>query len=57
LNLEDGSLVQNHVSQTFGFVDMYRQFGAWAPNKHDLEKRLSRLSDRAGEVVAEVERV
>ena len=57
LNLEKGVLEQADVARTFGFVDLYRDFGAAEPQQHELEKRLASLESQAGEIFSKITRM
>ena len=52
LNLKSGTFEQKDVGDTFGIVDMYRDFEKAGPDQQKLEKELSVLESAAGEVVA-----
>ena len=54
LNLKSGTFEQKDVGDTFGIVDMYRDFEKAGPEQQKLEKELSVLESAAGEVVARV---
>lgn len=54
VNLQDVGLEQQPLSQIFGVTDMYRDFDTSKPDQHYLEKELSKLESRAGEVLANV---
>ena len=54
LNLRSGAFEQRDVGDTFGVVDMYRDFEGAGPDQHKLERELSVLESAAGEVVARV---
>lgn len=54
VNLQDVELEQQPLSQTFGVTDMYRDFDTSKPDQHYLEKELSKLESRAGEIIANV---
>ena len=54
LNLKSGAFEQKDVGDTFGIVDMYRDFEKAGPDQQKLERELSVLESAAGEVVARV---
>ena len=56
LDIATGTLVQEDVGRTFGFVDMYRDINASTPDSYDLEKRLSRLENDAARIIAGIKR-
>ena len=56
LDLEKGTLTQNDVATTFGFIDMYRDMTPSATDPFNLERRLSQLESSAGQIVANVKR-
>ena len=56
LDFTRGTLRQEDVAHTFGFVDMYRDINASASDPDDLEKRLSRLENDAARIIADIKR-
>ena len=54
LNLKSGAFEQRDVGDTFGIVDMYRDFEKAGPDQQKLEKELSVLESAAGVIVARV---
>ena len=58
LNLKSGTFDQGDVGDTFGIVDLYRDFKESAGrDQQKLERELSVLESAAGEIVARVKRV
>ena len=57
LNLKSGIFDQGDVGDTFGIVDMYRDFKEAGRDQQKLERELSVLESAAGEIVARVKRV
>ena len=51
LDLQSGNFQQGDVGETFGVVDMYRDFEGADRDQHKLEKELSVLESKAGEIV------
>lgn len=56
LDLESGDIRQGDVSDTFGIVDMYRDFNEVDRDQYKLEKQLSKLEGDAGEILARVKK-
>lgn len=56
LAFDTGSLIQEDVAHTFGFVDMYRDVSLLASDPFDLEKRLSRLESDVGRIISDIKR-
>ncbi|KAG6991107.1 hypothetical protein G7Y79_00057g090890 [Physcia stellaris] len=59
LNLLDfatGTLTQQDVGRTFGFVDMYKDVASSTSDPFDLEKRLSRLENDASKIISDIKR-
>ena len=54
LNLKSGAFEHKDVGDTFGIVDMYRDFEKAGLDQQKLERELSVLESAAGEVVARV---
>ena len=54
LDLKPGKFEQRDVSDTFGVLDMYRDFEESGPDQHKLEKELSVLESAAGEIMTRV---
>ena len=54
LNLKSGAFEQKDVGDTFGIVDLYRDFEKAGPDQQKLERELSVLESAAAEVVARV---
>ena len=54
LDLESGNLKEGDVGDTFGIVDMYRDFNEADRDQHKLEQDLSVLESAAGEIAARV---
>ena len=57
LNLKSGAFEQKDVADTFGIVDMYRDFDKAGPDQQKLERELSVLESAAGEIVARVTKI
>ena len=57
LDLKAGVFKSGNVSETFGIVDMYREFDQADRDQHRLEKQLSALESAAGELFARVKRM
>lgn len=56
IDFASGTLIQEDVGRTFGFVDMYRDINASASDPFDLEKRLSRLENDAARIITDIKR-
>ena len=56
LDLKSGAFRQGDVGDTFGIVDMYREFDEADRDQHKLEKELSKLESAAGEIFARVKK-
>ena len=56
LDLKSGAIRQGDVGDTFGIVDMYREFDEADRDQHKLEKELSVLESAAGEIIARVKK-
>lgn len=54
LNLKSGAFEQKDVGDTFGIVDMYRDFEKAGPDQQKLERELSVLESAAAEIVARI---
>ena len=54
LNLKSGAFEQKDVGDTFGIVDMYRDFEKAGPDQQKLERELSVLESAAGVIVARI---
>ena len=54
LDLKSGTFEQKDVADTFGIVDMYRDFEKAGPDQQKLEKQLSVLESAVGEIIARV---
>ena len=54
LNLKSGGFEQKDVADTFGIVDMYRDFEQAGSEQQKLERELSVLESAAGEITARV---
>ena len=54
LNLKSGAFEQGDVGDTFGIVDMYRDFEKAGPDQQKLERELSVLESAAGVIIAHV---
>ena len=54
LDLKSGSFMQKDVSDTFGVIDLYRDFEKVGPDQQKLERELSVLESAAGEIIAQV---
>ena len=57
LDLKVGDFKTGNVSDTFGIVDMYRDFDQTDQDQHRLEKQLSALESAAGMLFARVKRM
>ena len=57
LDLKAGDFKSGNVGDTFGIVDMYRDFDKADRDQHRLEKQLSALESAAGELFARVKRM
>ena len=57
LDLKAGSFKTGNVGDTFGIVDMYRDFDQADQDQHRLEQQLSVLESAAGKLFARVKRV
>lgn len=57
LDLKDGDFRTGNVGDTFGIVDMYRDFDQADRDQHRLEKQLSALESAAAELFARVKRI
>ena len=57
LDLKAGVFKTGNVGDTFGMVDMYREFDQADRDQHRLEKQLSALESAAGELFARVKRM
>ena len=56
LDLKAGDFKSRNVGDTFGMVDMYRDFDKANRDQHRLERQLSALESAAGELFARVKR-
>ncbi|KAM0797655.1 hypothetical protein BDR22DRAFT_810083 [Usnea florida] len=57
LDLKAGDFNTGDVGETFGMVDMYRDFDQADQDQHRLEKQLSVLESKAGELFARVKKM
>ena len=57
IDLQSGDFKQGDVGDTFGIVDMYRDFEDADRDQHKLEKKLSVLESDAGVIIARVKQL